>query len=64
MPWYHPLRLAQDLATLDIISEGRLQIGIGRGYQKQEFDAYGIDMAESRERLLEGMDITLKAWRQ
>jgi alkanesulfonate monooxygenase SsuD/methylene tetrahydromethanopterin reductase-like flavin-dependent oxidoreductase (luciferase family) len=64
VPWYHPLRLAQDLATLDIISEGRLQIGIGRGYQKQEFDAYGIDMAESRERLLEGMDITLKAWRQ
>jgi alkanesulfonate monooxygenase SsuD/methylene tetrahydromethanopterin reductase-like flavin-dependent oxidoreductase (luciferase family) len=34
VPWYHPLRLAQDLATLDIISEGRLQIGIGRGYQK------------------------------
>src|SRR5207237_861381 len=55
VPWYHPLRLAQDLATLDILSEGRLQIGIGRGYQKQEFDAYGMDMAESGERFLEGM---------
>ncbi len=59
VPWYHPLRLAQDLATLDIISEGRLQIGIGRGYQKQEFDAYGLDMADARARFLEGMDITV-----
>ncbi|MBM3226054.1 MAG: LLM class flavin-dependent oxidoreductase [Candidatus Tectomicrobia bacterium] len=64
VPWYHPLRLAQDLATLDIISEGRLVIGIGRGYQKQEFDAYGMDIAESRQRFVEGMDITLKAWSQ
>lgn len=64
VPWYHPLRLAQDLATLDIISEGRLIVGVGRGYQKQEFDAYGLDMAESRERFVEGMDITLKAWTQ
>lgn len=64
VPWYHPLRLAQDLATLDILSEGRLVIGVGRGYQKQEFDAYGMDIAESRERFVEGMDITLKAWGQ
>ncbi|MBM3222577.1 MAG: LLM class flavin-dependent oxidoreductase [Candidatus Tectomicrobia bacterium] len=54
VPWYHPLRLAQDLATPDILSEGRLVIGAGRGYQKQEFDAYGMDIAESRERLLHG----------
>ena len=47
VPWYHPLRLAQDLATVDVISEGRLIIGVGRGYQKQEFDAYGLDIAES-----------------
>jgi alkanesulfonate monooxygenase SsuD/methylene tetrahydromethanopterin reductase-like flavin-dependent oxidoreductase (luciferase family) len=64
VPWYHPLRLAQDLATLDIISEGRLIVAAGRGYQKQEFDAYGLDMAESRERFIEGMDIAVKAWSQ
>ena len=57
VPWYHPLRLAQDLATLDIISQGRLIVGVGRGYQKREFDAYGLDIAESRERFIEGMDI-------
>lgn len=62
VPWYHPLRLAQDLATLDVISQGRLMIGVGRGYQKQEFDAYGLDIAESRERFVEGMDIALQAW--
>jgi alkanesulfonate monooxygenase SsuD/methylene tetrahydromethanopterin reductase-like flavin-dependent oxidoreductase (luciferase family) len=64
VPWYHPLRLAQDLATLDVISAGRLIVGVGRGYQKREFDAYGLDIAESRERFVEGMDIALQAWSQ
>jgi alkanesulfonate monooxygenase SsuD/methylene tetrahydromethanopterin reductase-like flavin-dependent oxidoreductase (luciferase family) len=64
VPWYHPLRLAQDLATLDVISAGRLIVGVGRGYQKREFDAYGLDIAESRERFVEGMDIALRAWSQ
>ena len=62
VPWYHPLRMAQDLATVDIISEGRLVVGVGRGYQKREFDAYGLDISESRARFVEGMDITVKAW--
>lgn len=62
VPWHAPLRMAEDLATLDIISGGRLIVGAGRGYQKREFDIYGIDMAESRERLVEGMDIAIKAW--
>ncbi len=62
VPWHPPLRMAQGLATLDIISKGRLIIGVGRGYQKREFDIYGIDISESRERLVEGMDIAIKAW--
>ena len=62
VPWYHPLRMAQDLATVDIISEGRLVVGVGRGYQKREFDAYGLDISESRARFVEGMDIAVKAW--
>lgn len=64
VPWYHPLRFAQDIATLDVISEGRLIVGVGRGYQKQEFDAYGLDIAESRERFVEGLDIARRAWSQ
>ncbi len=62
VPWHQPLRLAQDIAMLDVLSRGRMIIGAGRGYQKREFDAYGLDMAESRERLVEGMDIAVKAW--
>ena len=62
VPWHAPLRLAQDLATIDIISGGRVVVGIGRGYQKREFDVYGIDIAESRDRFVEGMDIAIKAW--
>ena len=64
VPWYHPIRMAQDLATLDIISQGRLIVGAGRGYQKREFDGYGIDISESRERFVEGMDIAIRAWSQ
>ncbi len=64
VPWYHPIRMAQDLATIDVISQGRLIVGTGRGYQKREFDAYGLDIAESRDRFVEGMDITIKAWSQ
>ncbi|MBT97292.1 MAG: hypothetical protein CL902_01525 [Dehalococcoidia bacterium] len=62
VPWHSPLRLAQDIATIDIISGGRVALGVGRGYQKREFDIYGIDIAESRERFIEGMDIATKAW--
>jgi alkanesulfonate monooxygenase SsuD/methylene tetrahydromethanopterin reductase-like flavin-dependent oxidoreductase (luciferase family) len=64
VPWHPPLRMAQDLATIDVISRGRLIIGVGRGYQKREFDAYGVDISESRDRFLEGMDIAVKAWTQ
>lgn len=64
VPWHQPLRMAQDLATIDVISKGRLIIGAGRGYQKREFDVYGLDISESRDRLVEGMDIAIKAWTQ
>ena len=62
VPWHAPLRFAQDVATIDIISGGRVVVGVGRGYQKREFDIYGIDIAESRDRFVEGMDIAIKGW--
>jgi alkanesulfonate monooxygenase SsuD/methylene tetrahydromethanopterin reductase-like flavin-dependent oxidoreductase (luciferase family) len=62
VPWHAPLRFAQDVATIDIISGGRVVVGVGRGYQKREFDIYGIDIAESRDRFVEGMDIAIKSW--
>lgn len=62
VPWHAPLRLAQDMATLDIISKGRLVVGAGRGYQQREFAIYGLDIAESRDRFIEGMDIAIRSW--
>ena len=43
LPQRHPLYLAKQLATLDVLSHGRLMIGIGSGWMKEEFDALGID---------------------
>lgn len=43
LPWHNPLETAQDYATLDILSDGRLEFGVGRGAFKIEFDGYGLD---------------------
>lgn len=57
LPFYNPLRLAEEIATLDVISHGRVVIGCGRGYQPIEFAGFGIDPDESRDRYNEVVDI-------
>ena len=47
-PFWHPLRLAEDIALTDILTDGRLDIGLGRGYQKMEFDGFDISLDDSR----------------
>jgi len=64
VPFYDPIRLAEDAATLDVISGGRLDLGIGRGYQPQEFAGFGIDSAESKQRYAETVEILRAAWTQ
>ena len=61
-PFWHPIRLAEDIALTDILTEGRLDVGLGRGYQKMEFDGFGIDLADSRETFVEQLEIMRKAW--
>ncbi|MFE9707990.1 LLM class flavin-dependent oxidoreductase [Streptomyces sp. NPDC005930] len=58
----HPLKLAGKLAMLDNISRGRLQVGFGRAFLPDEFDAFGIDMDESRARFDEGVRACRKLW--
>jgi alkanesulfonate monooxygenase SsuD/methylene tetrahydromethanopterin reductase-like flavin-dependent oxidoreductase (luciferase family) len=48
LPWHDPIRLAEEAAVLDHLSDGRLVLGIGRGLAKLEFDGFGVDMAGSR----------------
>ena len=62
LPFHHPLRLAEETATLDILSNGRLVVGLGRGNRPQEFVGHGIPQPESRQRLQEGVEVLLQAW--
>ncbi len=61
-PFWHPLRLAEDIALTDILTGGRLDVGVGRGYQKMEFDGLGLDIQDSRETFVEQLALMKKAW--
>lgn len=61
-PFWHPLRLAEDIALTDILTDGRLDIGLGRGYQKMETDAFELKLEESRDLFLEQLAIMKQAW--
>jgi alkanesulfonate monooxygenase SsuD/methylene tetrahydromethanopterin reductase-like flavin-dependent oxidoreductase (luciferase family) len=62
LPFHNPLRLAEDAATLDIISGGRLELGVGRGYQPKEFAGFGIDAETSKQRYAEVVEVLKLAW--
>jgi alkanesulfonate monooxygenase SsuD/methylene tetrahydromethanopterin reductase-like flavin-dependent oxidoreductase (luciferase family) len=64
LPLCHPLRLAEEAATVDQISNGRLIFGVGRSGVARTYEAYGVPYAESRERFAEVLDIVRKAWTQ
>ena len=53
LPWYHPLRLAEEIAMLNMLTRGTLHLGIGRGTARMEYNAYNIDMNEGRARFAE-----------
>ncbi len=61
-PFYHPLRLAEEVALLDVLSGGRVNWGVGRGFARVEFEAFGVPPEESRSRFRETVEIVLKAW--
>jgi alkanesulfonate monooxygenase SsuD/methylene tetrahydromethanopterin reductase-like flavin-dependent oxidoreductase (luciferase family) len=62
LPLHNPILVAEEAAMIDNISGGRLNFGIGAGYQRQEFDGVGVDINESRERFAEAVDVIRKAW--
>ena len=61
IPWNDPLRVAEKAALLDELSDGRLILGLGRGLSKREYDQFGINMEESRERFDEAVPMILEA---
>jgi alkanesulfonate monooxygenase SsuD/methylene tetrahydromethanopterin reductase-like flavin-dependent oxidoreductase (luciferase family) len=64
LPLTNPLRIAEEAATVDHISKGRFNFGIGRSGLTKYYQGYNVPYAESRARFLEALDIITKAWRQ
>ena len=62
--FYHPLRLAEELALLDNLSGGRLNVGFGRGFDQTEMKAFGVTTDTSYEQFRENVEIVLRAWQQ
>lgn len=62
LPLVHPLRIAEEAATVDQVSEGRFELGVGRSGNVRAYETMGIDYEESRDRFQEALDIIMKAW--
>ena len=62
LPLCHPIRLAEESATVDQISKGRLDFGVGRSGFPRAYEGYAIPYAESRERFHEHLEVILQAW--
>ena len=63
LPLHHPLVVAEEIAMADQLSGGRLDVGLGRGYQPYEFARLGHDLSESRERFDEAVDVLLASFK-
>ncbi|MBM3221211.1 MAG: LLM class flavin-dependent oxidoreductase [Candidatus Rokubacteria bacterium] len=63
LPLNHPLRIAEEVATLDHISEGRVEFGIGRSGVVRSYDTYGVPYGESKARFNEALAIIREAWK-
>jgi luciferase family oxidoreductase group 1 len=61
VPLHHPLVIAEEIATLDLLAGGRVDIGLGRGYQQYEFARLGLELESARARWDESVDIILQA---
>ena len=62
IPLHHPLCLAEEYAMFDVLSQGRLEYGIGRGFLSYAYQLLNVDMSESMDRFREGTDLIVKAW--
>lgn len=60
LPWWDPLRVVEKIIQLDHLSKGRTILGIGRGLAKREYDVFGVDMNEARDRFNEAAEMIIK----
>ncbi|MCS5584434.1 MAG: LLM class flavin-dependent oxidoreductase, partial [Pseudomonadales bacterium] len=62
LPWHNPVLLAEQIATLDLLSDGRVDAGIGKGYRQREFEGFSVPIEESDARFVECLEVMMKAW--
>jgi alkanesulfonate monooxygenase SsuD/methylene tetrahydromethanopterin reductase-like flavin-dependent oxidoreductase (luciferase family) len=62
LPWHNPILVAEQAATLDLLSNGRLDLGVGKGYRAYEFDGFCVPQDEATERFDEAMEIIRRSW--
>jgi probable F420-dependent oxidoreductase len=62
LPWHNPVLVAEEAATLDLLSNGRLDFGVGKGYRPYEFSGFCIKQDEATARFDEAIDVIRKAW--
>jgi alkanesulfonate monooxygenase SsuD/methylene tetrahydromethanopterin reductase-like flavin-dependent oxidoreductase (luciferase family) len=64
LPLHNPIHVAEEAAQVDVLSGGRLEFGVGRGYQSVEFDGFGLNLTEARDRFDESLAVVLGLWTQ
>lgn len=61
-PLYDPIRIVEDAATVDLISDGRMHLGLSIGYRDEEFDGFGLDKSTRVERTMDVIELARSAW--
>jgi natural product biosynthesis luciferase-like monooxygenase protein len=64
LPLHHPLEVAEQLAMVDLLSEGRVEFGVGRGFVTHDYEVMHIPHADAQARLIEALEVIRKAWTQ
>ncbi|MDF2115271.1 LLM class flavin-dependent oxidoreductase [Roseiarcaceae bacterium H3SJ34-1] len=64
LPIHHPIYVAEEWATLDQLSNGRVDFAAGRGYDSHEYTPFGVDFQKSAEHFAEGIDLLMKCWKE
>jgi len=62
LPWHNPILVAEQAATLDLLSNGRLDLGVGKGYRSYEFSGFCVPQDEATERFDEAMQVIRLSW--
>ena len=62
LPLHHPVAVAEQTATVDILSGGKFLFGVGQGYRDLEFQSFGLQKRDRRRRMAEGLQVIRKLW--